>query len=201
MKIWLELTALLLFASIIVLVDIVREEPAYGLNQSSSVRLTKEEFSVAILANARRKLPPCFDQLSGRYSALTKAIAAVEFGSRSSIEQAIEEVALRLSILTGTEPIDLSYGAMQLRPSTIRKWVNPNIDARLMSRQLIDECGNMAMGQELLAKMARSIEAHKEKSFDETVWLIRTFNGQKTITVNNFVYLQLASSIYKDLLL
>ena len=184
MRILAEILAVFSLVGFLAVVDSFGGGIENGLIGSSS---SSQEAAARLIAYSKKDLPQCYNDLSGPHFTLVKAVGAIENASQSGIEEYFETALLWISKTTGIPPVDFSYGPMQIRPSTIKKWISnvPN-ENWAIAALLLDKCSNIQIGQQLIAEIGKSIGQCEEQ--DCTTKILQIYNGQKEPTISSLIY-------------
>lgn len=191
MRILAEILAAFSLVGFLAVVDSLGSGIKNGLIGSST---SSREAAERLIAYSEEYLPPCYADVSGPHSMLVKAIGAIENASQSGAEEYFETALLWIAKNTGTPPIDFSYGPMQIRPSTIKKWISnvPNKNWAVASL-LLDKCSNIKIGQQLIAEISKSVGKCEGRVC--TTRILEKYNGQKEPTVSSLIYLEIVQEM------
>ena len=161
---------------------------------SQAVRLPLKVAAKRIAIYAEDKLPACFLAQEGEAATLTRALVAVEYVSVSRIEHAVEYVVAQFAQLTGVSLPDLSYGAAQVRPSTLAK-LHPIPSPE--ARDFVNDCASIAFGRMVIASL---LEKHRNVMPAETRLLrvIRDYAGQVQRRSEHVVHNAIVAQLYAD---
>lgn len=166
------------------------------LGGSQALHLPVSVASSRIASYADKHLPACFRALHGDAAELARAIVAVEYVSVNPLEQAVEYVVAKFAQFSGAPLPDLSYGAAQIRPSTLAKL---NLDESLKASDFVDDCASIRMGQQVIASLLEKHQ-HVQPSHYRVLKVIREYSGQKEYRPEHIVYNAIVARLYADYL-
>ncbi|HUU73692.1 MAG TPA: hypothetical protein VMW70_13775 [Burkholderiales bacterium] len=165
-----------------------------ALHGSQAVHLPVRVAAHRIATYAEERLPACFRTLEGGGADLTRALVAVEYVSVSRIEHALEYMVAHFAQLTGAPLPDLSYGAAQVRPSTLAR-LRPM--ASRQARDYVNDCASIAMAQSVIASL---LEKHRRvvPSNARLMRVIRDYTGQLRQRPQHVVHNAIVAQLYAD---
>lgn len=165
-----------------------------ALQGAQAVRLPVKVAAHRIASYAENNLPACFLALDGDAADLTRALVAVEYVSVGRVEHVMEYVVAQLAQLSGAPLPDLSYGAAQVRPSTMAKLhlvVSPD------ARDYVNDCASIAIGHMVIASLLKTHQ-HVMPPDVRLLRVIRDYTGQLQYRPEHIVHNAIVAQLYAD---
>lgn len=168
-----------------------------ALHGAQAVHLPVNVAARRIANYAESNLPPCFLALEGQAAELTRAIVAVEYVSVSRVEHAVEYVVAQISQLTGMPLPDLSYGAAQVRPSTLAKLRLASGAPSPEARDFVNDCTSIAIAHTVIASLLEKYQ-YVTPPDASLLRVIRDYTGQLQHRPEHIVHSAIVAQLYAD---